>query len=313
MAKLDKKQETMIPVAAYAAAGKLPELKDALSAGLAAGWSVEELKDALVHLYAYCGFPRSLNALGVLMEAAKTRKLDSQPACFKPPADSLAAGTAVQTKLCGGPVKGALMDFAPAIDYFLKAHLFGDIFSSPLLDAKTRELVTVAALASIPGAEPQFRAHCGIARNAGWSAEEVTLIARRAQRLLAADPFPRGEKLTAHFTGDAWCAMLVKGYDTPVYNVTFAPGTRNDWHRHSIGQILLCTYGRGFYQERGKKARSLKPGDIVEIPANTDHWHGAAPDSAFAHIGLTPAASKNTTDWLEPVDASEYASACNGN
>lgn len=123
--------------------------------------------------------------------------------------------------------------------------------------------------------------------------------------------FQRGEKLSENFTGGAWCAMLVnnKDYDAMVYNVTFAPGVRNSWHRHDVGQILLCTEGRGFYQERGSRARKLALGDVVEIPANVDHWHGAAPDSEFVHIGITPKASVNGCEWLEPVSDADYSRA----
>lgn len=120
-----------------------------------------------------------------------------------------------------------------------------------------------------------------------------------------------GEPITANFTGEAWLRMLSSQpeYDCNVYNVTFAPGTRNDWHSHAIGQILLCTEGIGYYQEKGKTARRLQPGDVVNIPANTVHWHGAAPDSRFTHIGITPKAGENSADWLGKVTDEEYAEA----
>ena len=85
-----------------------------------------------------------------------------------------------------------------------------------------------------------------------------------------------GNPITANFSGDAWLKMLSTQpeYDCNIYNVTFAPGTRNNWHSHAVGQILLCTEGVGYYQERGKPAQRLQPGDVVNIPANTVHWHG---------------------------------------
>lgn len=128
------------------------------------------------------------------------------------------------------------------------------------------------------------------------------------------DIFPKGEKITSNFTGDAWVAFLInnKECDISVYNVTFAPGVRNSWHRHDVGQLLLCTIGVGYYQERGKAARRLVPGDVVEIPANVDHWHGAAPDSEFVHIGMTPKMSENKATWLEPVTDADYAKATSG-
>lgn len=120
--------------------------------------------------------------------------------------------------------------------------------------------------------------------------------------------FGLGEPVTANFTGAAWLNMLSvrPGYDCNVYNVTFAPGTRNDWHLHAVGQILLCTEGEGWYQEKGEPARRLRPGDVVNIPARTMHWHGATAKSRFTHVGITPKASENTVEWGDWVTDREY-------
>jgi quercetin dioxygenase-like cupin family protein len=120
--------------------------------------------------------------------------------------------------------------------------------------------------------------------------------------------FGLGVPVSDNFTGEAWLRTLSAepGYDCQIYNVTFAPSTRNYWHRHAVGQILLCTEGIGFYQEQGAPARRLIPGDVVNIPAGTIHWHGAAPDSCFTHIGITPEASRNQVEWLGEVTDEEY-------
>ena len=120
-----------------------------------------------------------------------------------------------------------------------------------------------------------------------------------------------GSPITDNFTGAAWLERLSSQpeYDCNVYNVTFAPGTRNYWHSHSVGQILLCTEGVGYYQERDKPAQRLQPGDIVNIPSHTAHWHGAAPDNRFTHIGITPKVNENATEWLGEVTDEEYAEA----
>jgi quercetin dioxygenase-like cupin family protein len=121
--------------------------------------------------------------------------------------------------------------------------------------------------------------------------------------------FETGDKLpNDNFIGDAWVKMLVNNanYDCMVYNVTFAPGARNNWHKHSKGQILLVTQGEGYYQEKGKPAQLLHAGDVVEIPANVEHWHGASKNSTFVHLGITPKASENKTEWLKPVTDEEY-------
>lgn len=124
--------------------------------------------------------------------------------------------------------------------------------------------------------------------------------------------FPKGKKvegpLAAVFIGDAWVEMLVadKVYNCPVYNVTFEPRGRNNWHSHPDGQILLVTGGKGYYQEYGKPARLLKPGDVVEIPPNVKHWHGAAADSWFVHLGISTNPQTGDAEWFGPVTEDEY-------
>lgn len=119
-----------------------------------------------------------------------------------------------------------------------------------------------------------------------------------------------GELVTENFTGEAWLRMLSSqpdAYDCTIYNVTFAPSTRNHWHTHSEGQILICTEGIGYYQEKDKPAQQLKAGMVVHIPAGAVHWHGAAPDSRFTHIGITPKASRNRVEWMAGVTDDEYS------
>ena len=128
--------------------------------------------------------------------------------------------------------------------------------------------------------------------------------------------FPVGEPNTAYekyFSGKSWNAPLTsnKELNVPMANITFEPGCRNNWHLHTGGQILVCVGGVGYYQERGKPARRLNPGDIVEIAPNVEHWHGAAPDSWFSHIGVTCNPQTNENKWLEPVGDEEYKKAVN--
>ncbi len=317
MNALTLRQQKIASAAAYAAKGDPAKLRTALASGLDSGVTVNEYKEILTQVYAYCGFPRSLNALGTLMALEQER--GNRDAAGKlpgprPKGKALTFGTANQTKLCGAPVKGPLFDFAPAVDEYLKAHLFGDIFARDNVDWQTRELATIAMLAVVPGVEPQLKAHIAIGKHNGLTDQQVEEILAIARPAADSDPFPKGSKLTSNFTGDAWCAMLIsnKNCDACVYNVTFAPGTRNNWHRHAVGQLLLCTSGVGYYQERGKKARRLVPGDVVEIPADTDHWHGAAPDQTFVHLGITPKMSENSAVWLEPVSDADYKAATSG-
>lgn len=121
--------------------------------------------------------------------------------------------------------------------------------------------------------------------------------------------FPTGEKNTAfakYFVGQSWLNMLTTE-GVAIGNVTFEPKCRNNWHiHHKGGQILLCTAGRGYYQEWGKPARELHPGDVVQIPPEVKHWHGAAPDSYFVHLVVEVPAEGSSNEWLEPVSDEEY-------
>jgi quercetin dioxygenase-like cupin family protein len=121
--------------------------------------------------------------------------------------------------------------------------------------------------------------------------------------------FPKGQKApNAVFTGSVWVAMLVtdKEYNCPVYNVTFEPSGRTFWHSHPGGQILLVTGGEGYYQEDGKPARPLSPGDVVTIPPNVKHWHGARKSSWFVHIGMSTNPQTGDAEWLGEVSEEQY-------
>ena len=121
--------------------------------------------------------------------------------------------------------------------------------------------------------------------------------------------FPSGREnktFAKYFIGKSYLNMLTdKG--VVIGNVTFEPGCRNNWHiHHRGGQILLVTAGQGWYQEWGKPAVKLNPGDVVNIPPEIKHWHGAANDSWFQHLAIEIPAEGSSNEWLEPVDAKEY-------
>lgn len=178
---LTARQLAIGPVAAFAAAGNMKGLSTALNQGLDAGLSVSDAKEILVQLYAYAGFPRSLNALGELMKVLEVRKQQgiadapgSEPVQPIPKGDQLlAAGTTNQTKLLGATVKGPLFDFAPVANEYLRSHLFGDIFERDNLDWQSRELATVSMLAALEGVEPQLQAHIRISMNIGLSTKQL--------------------------------------------------------------------------------------------------------------------------------------------
>jgi len=134
---------------------------------------------------------------------------------------------------------------------------------------------------------------------------EDSLTSRQTETL-----FPKGNKIISNnFTGTAWLHMMIAN-DSTLYarmgNVTFEPKSRTNWHSHPGGQILLVTNGVGYYQAKGKPAQLLHKGDFVEIPPNTEHWHGAAPDNEFAHIAISLNTDEGGVIWLQPVTDEEY-------
>lgn len=335
---LNARQQHFVAIANLEAKGELGPLAKAIDAALDDKMTVSEVKEALSQLYAYTGFPRSLNGLATLQKvigerkaAGKTteegRDADPLPSDY----DALAQGTKVQSQLTGRQFK---YEFAPATDYYLKAHLFGDIFARNNLSFADRELVTISALSGIPGVEPQLKSHVAGARNMGLTEAEISSIpavlanlgyeadAFRARKAvsevfgkdfkeLPVLTFPVGNPNTAYakyFIGNSYLANLATGDGKlPVNNVTFEPRCRNNWHtHHGFNQILICVHGNGWYQEWGKPARALKPGDVVDIPAEVKHWHGAAADSWFQHVTLHTPSAHGTTEWQEPVADAEY-------
>ena len=181
---LSLKQQAIAPISAATAVGDIPKLTLALNQGLDAGLTLSETKEILVQMYAYAGFPRSLNALGELMKVADARKqrgVQDAPGREPGPVPKgqalLELGTANQTKLIGAPARGPLFDFSPAIDEYLKAHLFGAMFARDNLDWQSRELATVGALAALSGVESQLQSHVGFSMNVGLTNAQLRQLA----------------------------------------------------------------------------------------------------------------------------------------
>ena len=334
--ELTKRQQALVAIAANEARGNIEGLKQALNEGFENGLTISEAKEALSQLYAYTGFPRSLNALGALQQVIKEREAEGKQTEAGREADplpenydALKQGTEVQIRLSGQPFNYA---FAPQTDYYLKAHLFGDIFARNNLTFADREIVTVSAISALTGCEPQLKAHVGGARNMGVSdgqLHEIPAVLRdkvgeaeavRCERAVAEvfgepshavntvdfDKWPKGElnPYGQFFIGNSYLADMGNG----LFNVTFEPGCRNNWHvHHRQVQVLICVAGRGWYQEWGKPAVEMTPGTIIHIPAEAKHWHGAARDSWFQHLTYhTNVMEGASNEWLEPVTDEVY-------
>ena len=337
----EKQACAMTVIACHEARGDQSSLAIAIGEGFDAGLTVSQIKEALSQLYAYTGFPRSLNALGILQKVLEQRQSEGKateegveasplPSHY----NALAQGTEVQTKLSGQPFNYA---FCPAEDYYLKAHLFGDIFARDNLTHADRELITVSALSGLEGVMPQLQAHVRGALNLGVTEEQLRSIpaalkayglvseAHRAEAALATvidgdtslnsklstlnSSWPIGEPNTAYaqyFIGNSYLAVLDPA--SGLCNVSFEPGCRNNWHvHHGAVQMLICVSGRGWYQEWGKPAVELKPGVTIAVPEGVKHWHGATKDSWMQHLTYHANAKPgNSNEWLEPVSDEQY-------
>ena len=199
---LSASQQAIPLIAASMASSQMDKLNAALNQGLDAGLTINETKEILVQLYAYTGFPRSLNALNELMKVVEARKQSGikdlegkEPVAPIPVGDELRrVGTANQTKISGAPVQGPLFDFAPVINQFLQTHLFGDIFARDNLDWQSRELATVGALAATPGVESQLLSHTRASMRVGLTAAQLRQLAQVLREHGESDAATRADK-----------------------------------------------------------------------------------------------------------------------
>ena len=248
-----------------------------------------------------------------------------------------------QTKIKQTAGREQLGDFAPKFAELNDDVLFGEVWSrTDKLGLRDRSMVTITALVSSGITDSSLTYHLQTARKNGITRTEIAEIltqvgfyagwpkAWAAFRLAkdvwteeteAADEkakferemiFPIGKPNDAYaryFIGQSYLAP-VSSEQVGINNVTFEPGCRNNWHIHHAtnggGQLLVCVAGTGWYQEWGKPARLLHPGDVVNIPAGVKHWHGATADSWFAHLAIEVPGEKTSNEWLEPVTDEEY-------
>ena len=233
--------------------------------------------------------------------------------------------------------------FAPKFAALNDDVLFGEVWSrEDKLSLRDRSLVTVVCLMAQGLVDSSFRYHLMSAKKNGitkteiaevlthaafyagwpkawaafhmatevWAEEEPADDAKAAHA--ASMVFPIGapnDAFAEYFTGRSYLAP-VSTSQVGIFNVTFEPGCRNNWHIHHAksggGQILVCVAGRGYYQEEGKPAQLLTPGDVVNIPPEVKHWHGAAPDSWFSHLAVEVPGEGASNEWCEPVTDEVY-------
>jgi 4-carboxymuconolactone decarboxylase len=177
---LNARQKGIVTIAAFTASGDMQKLKTALNEGLDAGLTVNEIKEILIQMYAYAGFPRSLNGIDNFMGVLEERRqkgirdeIGKEASPLPASKSSIEFGTEIQTRIAGRPVTGPIYTFAPAVDQFLKGHLFGDIFGRDNLDFQSREIATISALANMAGVESQLQSHFNIGLNVGLTEPQM--------------------------------------------------------------------------------------------------------------------------------------------
>ena len=236
-----------------------------------------------------------------------------------------------------------LGEFAPMFAHLNDDVLFGEVWNEDAITVKMKCIITVVSLMASGITDSSLTYHLENAKKHGVSREEIAAIITHAAMYvgwpkgwavfrLAKDVwkdekavltekekyqksifFPIGETndgFAQYFTGQSYLAQ-VSGGQIPIFNVTFEPGCRNNWHIHQAksggGQILLCVGGRGYYQEWGKDAVEMIPGRVINIPAGVKHWHGAAAGSWFSHLAIEVPGEETANEWCEPVSELEYA------
>lgn len=246
------------------------------------------------------------------------------------------------TKIVQTAGRSQLGDFAPDFAHYNDDVLFGENWNNQDISAKTRSIITVVALMSQGITDSSIKYHLQNAQKHGVSKEEIAAVIthtafyagwpkawatfniakevwnektpalsekdKYAQTIM----FPIGEPNTAYakyFIGQSYLAPISLE-QVKIFNVTFEPKCRNNWHIHKAkkggGQMLIAVGGRGYYQEEGKAPIEMKPGDVVNIPANVKHWHGAAPDSWFSHLAVEIDGVETENVWLKSVSDEEY-------
>ena len=235
-----------------------------------------------------------------------------------------------------------LGEFAPLFAHLNDDVLFGEVWNQEALDVKTKCIVTVVSLMASGVTDSSLGYHLRNAKNNGVTKAEIAAIITHAT-MYAGWPkgwavfrqakevwneaesavsekdayqnsifFPIGEEnpYGQFFVGQSYLAPVSAG-PLPVFNVTFEPGCRNNWHVHRAaaggGQLLICVGGRGWYQEWGKAPVEMTPGTAVNIPANVKHWHGAAADGWFSHLAVEIPGEGCSNEWLEPVSEEDYS------
>jgi quercetin dioxygenase-like cupin family protein/alkylhydroperoxidase/carboxymuconolactone decarboxylase family protein YurZ len=258
------------------------------------------------------------------------------PASF----DRTAYGHKTRNSLVGRNMSkptGGYQIFTPVLDQFLVEHLFADIFYRDVLNYQERELVTISILAAMAGTEPQLKSHFGVSLNVGLTKAQLEEFVVELRKKVSIESAERSKE-TLHnllgikdpvnlkfatitrnqtpvkgaaenFTGNVSIESRFSSVPSDNYQggiVNFKAGARTAWHIHPLGQTLIVISGRGLVQSDGDTVQQILPGDVISIPVNVKHWHGAAPDSPMSHVAISASDNGSTVDWQELVNDEQY-------
>lgn len=349
--KLDREQYDLVKIATLSTIYSEKLFKDAVIDAIANKTSLLAIREAIMQGTPYIGLSNIQNALTQLDIIAKELKLntDLNSSTSVKENTRFAEGLKVQKHLFGQAIdeihKNAKDNEKLINVELLTAYCFGDFYTRYDLPLETRELLTFVYIAALGAHNSQLQAHTlanfkmgndknklldvlkvmtpylGFPRTLTAlsvvnSTDTATSTDTKEEALLnhaKSMVFPIGEKNDAYakyFIGQSYLAPI-NTQGVGVYNVTFEPGCRNNWHVHKAssggGQILICVAGEGYYQEWGKDAIKLKAGDSVYIAPGIKHWHGASADSYFSHLAIEVPGTDTANEWLESVDDEQYS------
>jgi 4-carboxymuconolactone decarboxylase len=324
-------------VATLVSTGKTPQLGNHVRRALDNGLKPEEVGELVTHLAFYSGWPNAMSAVTEVKKVFEERGIGSVASSE---ADRIQLETAAEAAR-GANVAANVAPTAPALAELTNRVLFGDLWQRPDLSARDRSLVTMAALVAI-GQPDQLPFHVNRAMDNGLTRQEasevVTHVAfyagwpramsavpvltkvfetREVSALVAPDPIRvtrAGEGRAAapeqYFTGKVETSGFYRG-DAPARIggaiVSFTAGARTAWHTHPLGQTLFIVSGKGLVQKEGAPVETVGAGDVVWIPPQVRHWHGASPNNAMTHFAVAEALDSNNVTWMEKVTDDEYA------
>ena len=287
---LSEKQRHIVKISAYTSSGKSEELKKTLNDALNAGLTINEIKEIIVQLYAFCGFPRSLNGIDSLRKVIRERKnkgihdIEGESGKFLPKnIDKDKYGREIRVKLIKVQRKSPFAKFAPALDKFLDRHLFADILGRGVLSLKDREIATIAALASRKRVDAQIKNHIKIGHNLGLTSKQTDEILKLTAE--TENDFFKSEKRNSD------SHILHRGKSIIKY-ISLKPRRSNEDIHHAKERVLIVIDGRGYYREE-EKFLKLEKGNVINIPPETKYSLQASDsDSLICIITEIPDKSK---------------------